>query len=231
MTDWLAGFALGVAGSVHCAAMCGPLVLALRPVRTPGRVVVYHAARVTMYGVAGLIAGAIGETSRLVGIGRLVSIAAGVWVLALAARRAGLAIAVAPAIGQGVGRWITQLTLAARRRTTDLPLVGVIAAGAMNALLPCGLVYAALAAAAALGTTASAVSFMISFGLGTVPMLAMMSVLARSVPPGARWRLRFAAPLALAALGLLLIARGAIRPHAHPISPDQAATAVTRHQH
>jgi sulfite exporter TauE/SafE len=96
------------------------------------------------------------------------------------------------------------------RRAADRPVVGVIAAGAANALLPCGLVYAALAAATAFGTTASAVSSMLSFGLGTVPMLAIISALARSVPPGLRLRLRFAAPLALAAVGLLLIARGAM---------------------
>jgi sulfite exporter TauE/SafE len=146
------------------------------------------------------------------GLGRFVSIAAGVAMLVLAARRAGLAIG--PTVGPGAGRGFATLMMSVRRRLGDRPLVAVIAAGAANALLPCGLVYAAVAAAAALGSIASAAGFMVSFGLGTMPMLAMISLLARSVPPGVRRRLRFAAPLALAAVGVLLIVRGSIVPHA-----------------
>ena len=222
MTELLAGFLLGVAGSVHCAAMCGPLVLAFRPLRTPGRVALYHATRVALYAGAGLISAAVGYTSQEMGLGRILSIAAGVVLLLLAVRRAGVAagfsVGAGPAVATRVARAFAGLTRVLHRRAADRPVAGVIAAGAANALLPCGLVYAALAAATTFGTTASAVGFMLSFGLGTVPMLAMISALARSVPPGLRLRLRFAAPLALAALGILLIARGAMVPssmHAH----------------
>jgi len=223
MTELLAGFLLGVAGSVHCAAMCGPLVLAFRPLRTPGRVAMYHATRVTVYAGGGLISAAVGYTSQAMGLGRILSIAAGVALLLLAVGRAGLAVGPgvgagpgpAPAIANRAWRAFADLMRILQRRAADRPVIGVIAAGAANALLPCGLVYAALAAATAFGTTASAVSFMLSFGLGTVPMLAIISALARSVPPGLRLRLRFAAPLALAALGLLLIARGTMSPAMH----------------
>jgi sulfite exporter TauE/SafE len=229
MTGMLAGFALGVAGSVHCAAMCGPLVLAVRPVRTPGRVMLYHTARVSMYAVAGLIAGAIGQTSQMVGLGRIVSIAAGLALLVFAARRAGLTVG--PSNGNRVSGQLAKLMIAVRRGTAGRPLIGVVAAGAMNALLPCGLVYAAIAAATALGTTTNAVSFMVSFGLGTVPMLAVTSALVRSMPLAARTRLRFAAPLALAMVGVLLIARGLIAPHGHAIPLDQAQVATHLHAH
>jgi sulfite exporter TauE/SafE len=228
MTEILAGLALGAAGSLHCVAMCGPLVLALRPVRTPARVALYHAARVTVYAAAGVIAGAIGQTSQIAGIGRMVSIAAGLWLLAQAVRRAGVAVA-AP-IGDRVSRLLPRLILAVRRVIGDRPLMNVMAAGALNALLPCGLVYAALAAATAFGSTTSAVSFMLSFGLGTVPALAAVSLLARSVSPAARARLRFATPLALALVGVLLIVRGAVTPHAHAaMNPEQPAHQVHVH--
>jgi sulfite exporter TauE/SafE len=210
MTEILAGFMLGVAGSVHCAAMCGPLVLAVRPLQTPARVLLYHTARVAMYAAAGLVSGALGYTSQAMGLGRVVSIAAGVALLVLAARRVGLTSG--PTVATRAGRGLAEVMRAIQRRAGDRPVVAVIAAGAANALLPCGLVYAALATAAALGTAASAVTFMLAFGLGTVPMLAMISALARSVPPGWRLRLRFAAPLALAVIGVLLIARGAMVP-------------------
>jgi sulfite exporter TauE/SafE len=228
MTEILAGLALGAAGSLHCVAMCGPLVLALRPARTPARVALYHAARVTVYAAAGAIGGAIGQTSQIVGIGRMVSIAAGFFLLGLAVRRAGLAVA--PAVGDRVSRLLPRLIFAVRRLIGDRPLVNVIAAGALNALLPCGLVYAALAAATAFGSAASAVSFMLAFGLGTVPALAAVSLLARSVSSAARARLRFAPPFALALVGVLLIVRGTVTPHAHAMNPEQPAHQIHIHR-
>lgn len=227
MTEIVAGFTLGIAGSVHCAAMCGPLVVALRPVRTPGRVALYHAARVTVYAVAGLIAGVIGHASQMVGIGRVLSIAAGVWLLMLAARRVGLSIALPS--NNRVSSSITHALITLRRRTGDRPVAGAITAGALNALLPCGLLYAALTAAIGFGAATSAVSFMLSFGLGTVPALAAISALARIVPQAARSRLRFVTPLALALVGALLIARGTIIPHAHDDRPGQPANHLHVH--
>ena len=60
-------FALGLLGSLHCAAMCGPLMLAL-PVPpggawrfTFGRIV-YQLGRVTTYAWLGGVAGVIGKS-------------------------------------------------------------------------------------------------------------------------------------------------------------------------
>jgi sulfite exporter TauE/SafE len=70
------------------------------------------------------------------------------------------------------------------------------------------MVYAALAAAAALGRPAEALLFMALFGTGTLPALAACWALAGAIAPALRQRLRFATPVALAAVGMLLIARG-----------------------
>lgn len=221
MTSLLAGLLLGAAGSLHCLAMCGPLVMAMRAG------VLHHIARVTVYALAGLLAGLLGHAFDLVNLGRALSSAAGILLLAMAASRAGLRVG--PRSAGRLGGIIARLMRAARLRTEGRPVAGALAAGALNALLPCGLVYAALAAAAAMGSPAASTGFMLAFGAGTVPALVSMSLLARSVPGGVRSRLRLAVPLALAAVGVLLVARGVMAPAA-PDKPShhRAAVAVVR---
>jgi sulfite exporter TauE/SafE len=213
MTEIVAGFALGVAGSLHCAGMCGPLVLALPHVRTRGRAALYHAARVLVYVIAGLIGGTIGHAWQLAGVGRVLSVLAGASLLWLAARRIGLTVGSSRSpLAEAAGRLLGRVTVAIRRRTADQPLAAVLGAGVLNALLPCGLLYAALTAAAGFGTASGAVWFMASFGAGTVPALAAISLLERSISPMMRSHFRVATPLALALIGLLLIARGTLIP-------------------
>ena len=211
MTPVFAGFLLGAAGSLHCLAMCGPLVLAMRVgggagLQASGSIALYHFARITAYAALGAVAGVAGQAFGFANLGRALSIAAGLLLLVLALRRAGLSIGAAPS-----GRFtrvLSKLMARARQRTEGRPVAGLLAAGAINALLPCGLVYAALAAAAAMGSVPAAAAFMLSFGLGTLPALAATSMLADSVPISVRSRLRLAVPAALAVVGMLLIVRG-----------------------
>ena len=82
---WTA-FLLGFVGSLHCAAMCGPLVLFTPHVgrSTAGFVgsrLLYHAGRVTIYGVIGAIMGAAGQAFAFAGLQRWVAMAAGLALL------------------------------------------------------------------------------------------------------------------------------------------------------
>ena len=58
MNALAAGLALGIAGSLHCVAMCGPLVLAAAP--RGRRAAWYHAGRWSVYVAMGVAAGALG---------------------------------------------------------------------------------------------------------------------------------------------------------------------------
>jgi sulfite exporter TauE/SafE len=205
MMEVFAGLTLGFAGSVHCVAMCGPLVLAWGHARVR-RVALYHGARVAVYAAAGLLGGLAGQALDIAGLGRVLSIAAGALLLLTAAQRMGLMPA--PRAGGWISRRLASAMRAVRGMTAEHPVAGVLAAGALNALLPCGLVYAAIAAATTFGSAGRAIAFMVSFGLGTVPALAAISLLGHAVPLAVRSRARLAAPLALALLGLMLIARG-----------------------
>ena len=78
--------ALGLLGSLHCAAMCGPLMLALPvPPGGPARFIagrsVYQLGRVTTYCLLGLIAGLVGQSIFLAGLQRTLSISLGVTIL------------------------------------------------------------------------------------------------------------------------------------------------------
>ncbi|MFX0591063.1 sulfite exporter TauE/SafE family protein, partial [Glaesserella parasuis] len=60
--DFTLMFALGLAGSLHCVQMCGPLVLSLDLQGHPSFVghVRYHAGRVITYTILGALAGWLG---------------------------------------------------------------------------------------------------------------------------------------------------------------------------
>jgi uncharacterized protein len=235
----LAGALLGLLGSAHCLAMCGPLVLA---VGTPARdqrlamrlvrVGSYQTGRVGTYALLGLVAGAAGSLMAFAGLGRVLALSGGVLLIA-----AGLAPPMARRPPSWIGPWmgiVARATAAARGWHADHPIAGPIAAGMANGLLPCGMVYAALATALAAGTFEKAIWTMMAFGAGTVPALAAMSLTAAQLPPRWRRRLSRAAPVALVMVGILLLVR-AFTPapvHAadsHPVSrhlrnPHRACT-------
>jgi uncharacterized protein len=214
MSEHLAGLMLGLAGSLHCAVMCGPLMLTLRRgggAGATGRgsgvvpLVAYHAARLAAYGTAGIAAGAAGDGATMLGAGRALAWVGGVVLLASAASH----LTVRPLLPlPSPTRLLARLGSASRLQTTRAPLVGALVAGALNACLPCGMVYAALTVAASTGAASDGLRFMLLFGVGTVPALLGTWLVAGMLTPVVRRRLRYSTPVALAVVGLLLIARG-----------------------
>jgi sulfite exporter TauE/SafE len=89
MTFIMAGLALGVAASVHCVVMCGPLMIAMLPRRNSRAAMLYHSGRLSTYALLGAVTGAIGQLAMLAGAGRLLSVVAGLALIWTAARRAG----------------------------------------------------------------------------------------------------------------------------------------------
>ena len=87
-------------------------------------------------------------------------------------------------------------------------LAAPIGLGMLNGLLPCGMVYIALAGAWSAPTPSQSVVYMLSFGAATLPGLALAT--------GFGWPLSFAGkrkikqfmPVLVGCVGLLLILRG-----------------------
>jgi len=216
----LPGLALGLVGSLHCVAMCGPLVALIKRSGMAGRTAadgssrprrawaigaIYHGSRVLTYALLGLIAGVAGRLTLVAGVGSWLSIVSGAILVAAAAGVWPWSAAIARPLLVPIGRAFQRATAGIDRT----PRTSAAVAGGLNALLPCGMVYTALVAAMALGDPLSAALFMMSFGAGTVPLVAAvwLSVIPSRRDGHPRLR-RFLTPVSLALVGLLLIGRG-----------------------
>jgi len=205
--DYALAIALGLLGSLHCAAMCGPLILALPvPPGGLGRFVagrlIYQLGRITTYALLGVVGGLAGKSIFLIGAQRWLTISLGVAILFGFFLSKKIALA-APVI-RLVGKLKTAMSAQLQQRSfRSLALLGML-----NGLLPCGLVYVAMAGAVARGTVLSGVSWMIAFGLGTLPTMLGISLFGKVFPVAWRLQLRRAIPLSVCLLATLLILRG-----------------------
>jgi sulfite exporter TauE/SafE len=209
--DLLTALSIGLFGSLHCVGMCGPLALAL-PIGVgstgtfvAGRVL-YNLGRVATYALMGLIAGAIGQKIVFYGFQQSVSIAAGVLMIAafvfpaLIGGRLAKFSFLAP-IASAVQRAFASLLQ--HRSVLTMFLIGVV-----NGLLPCGLVYVALAGSALTGDSVQGLLYAAAFGFGTFPMMFVVSVAGRRISQPVRQRIARLVPVFMIALGALFILRG-----------------------
>lgn len=185
-------FVAGLAGgATHCAAMCGPFVLAQAAAvadraasggvlqRLSGAALApYHLGRALGYGWLGALAG---------GVVGAVSLGTG-WRLGLAGM---LALASLLMFAQASSRIAALLPRLAAPRLPNVlearlgPLLAAptglrgVVLGMLLSALPCGLLYGALAGAAATGSALGGALAMISFVAGTIPALLGVALLGR----------------------------------------------------
>ncbi|WP_454735964.1 sulfite exporter TauE/SafE family protein [Cupriavidus necator] len=249
MSDLWLVFLAGAAGSMHCVGMCGGFACGLGP--APGgrlasllRHLSYNLGRIGSYAFLGTLAGYLGmllvghagENSTASVVQRGLAILSGVLMLLIGLNLAGLLGRGGHALGGAGTQWLAQsLRTLLRQPGLGAPL----AFGVLNGFLPCPLVYAFAAQAAASGTALNGLQIMVAFGLGTLPtMLAMgglglwwrarhrpagipvQPVVASFLPaPAARlgWRMQGvrAAGAFIVLLGLITLARGVVPMSAH----------------
>ena len=166
--------------------MCGPLSLALAGARRnafPAWPWLHHGGRITTYSVLGAASGALGAAIVWAGFERWLSIGAGAAALILALGQFRGSNGVGAHVAFNLKNHFAQLLKGSSAWST----VGL---GALNGLLPCGLVYLACAAAASSGSVAGGIVIMWAFGLGTLPMLFGIHFASRSFgwANPARWR-------------------------------------------
>ncbi len=205
--DYGFAFALGLLGSLHCAAMCGPLMLALpAPVGGAGRFVfgrvLYQFGRVVTYCLLGVAAGLIGKSVYLAGLQRWLSIALGIAILG------GFFLSKKIALSASVLRLVTKLKTAMSAQLRRRSFSALALLGLLNGLLPCGLVYVAATGAVSLGSVSAAIGYMAAFGIGTVPTMLTISFSGKLLPLAFRSKLRAAIPAGVCLLATLLILRG-----------------------
>lgn len=193
--ELLAVLTASLAGSLHCAAMCGGFATAaaggldggVRPHRARWRLAAYAAGRAVGYAGLGALAGFAGVHLQLAGeaitgLQSWISVATGVLLVT-----AGV-FAIAGWTPGGAWRGDANDLVALRRREARPGLIrrlrlvlggfwarqdawGAGALGLASALLPCGWLWAFVVLALGSGSTAAGAILMLVFWLGTVPAL------------------------------------------------------------
>jgi sulfite exporter TauE/SafE len=234
-TQLLPVFVVGLAGSIHCAGMCGGIVTALSvvpakagtqgmPVRIlslgsglrrndVAHVLPYNTGRISSYMLAGALAGGLSGGAR--SMASLAGVQLGFYWLAnamlialgLYLMNAWRGLAVLEQGGRALWRHIAPVT-----RTfmpADTPSKA-FALGALWGWLPCGMVYSVLTVALLSGSATNGAAVMLAFGLGTLPMLTGLGLLGARLQQAMQRRpVRIACGLLVLGFGVLGLARAA----------------------
>lgn len=207
---FLTAFLTGLLGSFHCLGMCGPIAM-IAPQGQPYTVflagrLVYNIGRITTYAIIGLLLGAFGMGLQLAGIQQYVSIAMGILLLLIAVSK----ITGVDVLGNN--KWFSGYRLRLEKQFTKFitrPGMGAqYTVGLLNGLLPCGLVYIALAGAVTTTQALNGALYMALFGLGTLPMLFSVSIASRWVTHKVRTGIMRTIPYFVMVVGVLFILRG-----------------------
>ncbi|MBC7418986.1 MAG: sulfite exporter TauE/SafE family protein [Pedobacter sp.] len=178
MTEFLPlAFLMGLFGSLHCAVMCGPIMLSM-PFQKQNyfgagvQLLLYQFGRILIYTILGLAVGALGSSLKVFSNQKTLSISIGIVLIVFTALQ----------FSKTYKNRFSKLQLKALNpisklmgKVMSLKMWGLFA-GMLNGLLPCGMVYLALATALNTGSTTSGAMFMFLFGLGTAPLMMMISL-------------------------------------------------------
>ncbi len=171
VTTTFGALAVGLATSLHCAGMCGPIAcgvgtLAKSESERLTAASLYHASRLAAYAVIGAICGAVGREPLHFFFDSPAVLLPWALVVALLLLASGLDKKIPrPKI-------LSRLTAGARLKASKLSSVGGASAmGLLTPFLPCGPLYAVFIALMASGSAARGAEAALAFGLGTVPLL------------------------------------------------------------
>ena len=203
---WATIFASSLAGSLHCIAMCGPLVGLHTGARSLRLALVHAMGRLTTYAalgaLAGLVGGAVDMAGHLATVQRGAAIAAGIVIVGWGMRTIAIArgwvttSGSAPVLFQ---RGLVQLRN--RRAVSRAWLIGVL-----TGLLPCGWLWVFVVSAAGTGSPWTGAAVMSVFWLGTVPAMTGLLAFGGPIIAWARRRLPVVTAIVMIALGLVTLA-------------------------
>ena len=197
----------GLLGSAHCFGMCGGIAGGLGTLarRQPLAALAFNAGRLTAYTLlgasAGLLLGGVGTALELPAWGRGLRLVAAL-LIALVGLQMLSGWRVLDVLERAGGRVWARVAPLAARLASHPGLPGRLALGLCWGLLPCGLVYTMLLAAGATGRPTAGALLMLVFGLGTLPSMLGMTLMAPALSAflGEPWTRR------LVGIGLLLLA-------------------------
>ena len=213
MIFYFSAFLIGLAGSVHCVGMCGPLALAI-----PGaskdkgftfflRTIAYQISRISGYGVLGLIVGFFSQGMQFTGVQPYFSLLSGILLLFLGF------FGIIPEVNAFSKYPIIQHFQVKINRIIGTVMTNEhfstpFVLGFLNAMLPCGMIYIALGTGLSSGNMSEAALYLISFGLGTLPLMFMVSLSGQFLSLQMRRSWQKAIPIIFIISGIILIYKG-----------------------
>ncbi len=206
----IAAFSMGLLGSLHCVGMCGPLALSL-PLNSNSfwskfsGALLYNAGRIVTYATFGLIFGAVGKSVALFGYQQWLSVILGVLIIIFVILPKGVS---AFNNTNFIKLYFEKLRSLLGQFFLKKNYSSLFSIGLLNGLLPCGLIYMAMAGAIATGDIMSSILFMAFFGLGTLPIMWSIAFLGNYINIGIRQKIRKAYPYMMILMACLLILRG-----------------------
>jgi uncharacterized protein len=231
--EWLAGLTIGLLSSFHCVGMCGPLAFAL-PVHNMNSskrntsLLLYHAGRIMTYMIIGVLFGIAGRQLQLAGIQRWVSLTTGIIILLVFIQQQYFTHQKIPFFLRSFYDKVLEGMNYFLKRKSVLSFAGL---GLVNGLLPCGMVYLAVAGALNTSTWLQGMWFMGAFGLGTLPLMLGTHAMGIWMNVKTRADIRKLVPYVAAFIGVLLILRGLNLgiPYVSPIISNTPVNGVECH--
>ena len=204
-------FTIGLTSSLHCVGMCGPIALSLglnaeNRLKFSVRNLTYQLGRVTTYTLLGALLGVIGESFSFAGLQNYLSIIIGVLMIIMVMIPKFYengATSLKPINNLMIKVKILLGKYLIKKDSKSLYIIGIL-----NGLLPCGAVYATLTAAIAMGSITKSASFMLFFGLGTLPLMFATVLFGNFLSVSQRQTILKILPIITIILGVLFILRG-----------------------
>lgn len=219
--------ASSLAGSLHCVAMCGPLVGLHGGARSLRLALVHALGRLTTYAVLGAAAGLLGRAVDVAGqlaeVQRGAAIVAGAVIVGSGLRSIAIARGWLAAAGRPPALFQRSLVqLRTRRAVRRAWVIGVL-----TGLLPCGWLWMFVVSAAGTASPWQGAAVMSVFWLGTVPAMTGLVAIGGPAIAWFRRRLPVVSACVVIALGLATLAArwpdagsaGATTPHCHRSAP------------
>lgn len=236
--EYLLALSMGFIGSLHCLGMCGPIALIVPSAfkGSWGRALsglIYNTGRGVTYAMMGMILGGLELSFSLFKWQQGLSIAAGIFMIIAALIPNSLNYLGNTRVTASFLNKVKQWMSAFLGKKTPAGIFGI---GIVNGLLPCGLVYVALAGSLSLPGVGESAAFMFLFGLGTFPMMSGIHLIGDGITIKFRKRLSRFVPYFIALLGVVFILRGMglgipyLSPSMDPHSGDKHCT-MPSHRH
>lgn len=204
----LAAFVVGLVGSFHCIGMCGPIAMAL-PIGKKNRILsilTYNIGRTLTYAVLGFLFGLIGKGFAMAGFQQIISIISGALIIVSVIAPA--AILKNTSSNYGIFNKLASVKKKMGSLFQNSSYSSLFSIGLLNGILPCGLVYMAILGALATGSPAKGSLFMALFGLGTIPVMAILPLLKTFVSNNIRVKINKFVPAFILLMGVAILLRG-----------------------